>query len=47
MSVALTANNTKARMTWSAKEKLDPPGEDHVRIAFQLKHAKLYSFWIE
>jgi hypothetical protein len=34
-------------MAWKSKDRLDPPGEDHLRIVFQLKNAKLYSFWIE
>jgi hypothetical protein len=46
-AVALTKGATEGRMTWKSKDTLDPPGDDHLRILFQLKNAKLYSFWIE
>ena len=46
-AVPLTKNTTKSRMIWKSKTQLDPPGEDHLRILFQLRNAKLYSFWIE
>jgi len=34
-------------MTWKAKERLDSPGEDHLRLLFELKNARLFSFWID
>jgi len=43
----LTKNTTKGRLAWKSKAKLNHPGDDHFRIVFQLKNAKLYSFWIE
>jgi len=46
-AVPLIKNTTKGQMTWKSKGKLAPPGDDHLRIVFQFKHAKLYSFWIE
>ena len=46
-AVPLTEDSTKARMVWKAKKTLAPPDDDHVRIQFQLKNARLYSFWIE
>ena len=46
-SVALTEDTTKGRMVWKAETELVPPGDEHVRLVFQLKNAKLYSFWIE
>ena len=46
-AVALTKGTIAGRMTWKSKDTLDPPGDDHLRILFQLKNAKLYSFWIE
>jgi hypothetical protein len=46
-AVPLTNNTTKGQMTWNSKKKLAPPGEDHLRLVFQLKHAKLYSFWLD
>lgn len=46
-AVPVTKGTTRGRMAWKSKDKLEPPDEDHLRIAFQLKNAKLYSFWIE
>lgn len=46
-SLALTKDTTKGRMSWKSKKELVSPKDGHVRIAFQLKNAKLYSFWIE
>lgn len=46
-AIALMAGTTRGAMTWKTKERVPPPGDDHVRIAFQLRNAKLYSFWIE
>jgi hypothetical protein len=46
-SIALTKDTTKGRMIWNSKKELAPPGDDHLRLVFQLKNAKLYSFWIE
>ena len=46
-AVALTKGTTQGRLTWKSKDTLNSPGDDHLRILFQLKNAKLYSFWIE
>jgi len=46
-SVALTKDTTKGRMSWKSKKELVGPGDKHLRLVFQLKNAKLYSFWIE
>jgi hypothetical protein len=46
-ALPLAKDTTKGRMAWKSKEKLDPPGDGHLRILFQLRNAKLYSFWIE
>ena len=46
-SIALTKDTTKGRMIWDSKEELASPGDDHLRLVFELKNAKLYSFWIE
>jgi len=46
-SVALTKDTTKGKMSWKSKKELPPPGDGHVRLVFQLKNTKLYSFWIE
>ncbi|MBN2292204.1 MAG: hypothetical protein JXM70_07250 [Pirellulales bacterium] len=46
-STPLTKDTTRGRMTWKSKSELTLPGEKHFRIQFELKNAKLYSFWIE
>jgi len=46
-SVALTKDTTKGHMSWKSKNQLVSPGDGHLRLVFQLKNAKLYSFWIE
>ncbi len=46
-AVPLTGNTTTGRMTWKSREEVPNPRDDHLRIRFQLKNAKLYSFWIE
>ena len=46
-SIALTKDIIKGRMIWDSKKELAPSGDDHLRLVFQLKKAKLYSFWIE
>ena len=46
-AVAMTTNTTKGRMEWQSAAELIPPLEEHIRLVFQLKNTKLYSFWIE
>ena len=46
-SIALTKDTTKGSMRWKSKNQLVSPGDGHLRLVFQLKNAKLYSFWIE
>ena len=46
-SIGLTGDTTKGRMVWKSKKELVGPGDGHLRLVFQLKNAKLYSFWIE
>jgi len=46
-AVPLTTKTTRGQMAWKSVSRLSPPGEDHLRIKFELKNAKLYSFWIE
>jgi hypothetical protein len=43
----VTNDNLNARITWDGKGTIDPPANGASRIAFELKHAKLYSFRIE
>jgi hypothetical protein len=46
-ATVLTKDTTRGQMRWNSKATLAPPGDDHLRVAFQLKNARLYSFWIE
>lgn len=43
----LVANTTRGRMEWKSKDFVPPPGNEHLRFRFQLRKARLYSFWIE
>ena len=46
-SVPLTRDTTRGRMVWKSRTTLNPAGDGHLRIVFQLRNAKCYSFWIE
>ncbi|MCK4790192.1 MAG: hypothetical protein KAV87_41015 [Desulfobacteraceae bacterium] len=46
-SIALAKDTTKGKMSWKSKKEIIQPGDGHIRLVFQLKNAKLYSFWIE
>jgi hypothetical protein len=46
-AVPVTENTTKSLMRWKTRKKLAPPHDGHIRLLFQLKDAKLYSFGIE
>lgn len=46
-SVELTDDTTRGSMRWRERESLAPLQDCYVRLAFYLKSAKLYSFWIE
>ncbi|MBN1344201.1 MAG: hypothetical protein JXQ73_16060 [Phycisphaerae bacterium] len=46
-AVAVTTGTTATRVTWRNAKELSVPDAGHVRLVFQLKRAKLYSFWIE
>jgi len=46
-AVPVATNTTRGRLTWKNAEHLAPPGDDHVRLVFEVRSAKLYSFWIE
>ncbi len=37
----------EGRITWAAADTLQRPAKTSLRLAFELKNAKLYSFWIE
>jgi hypothetical protein len=46
-AMPLTKDSIKGAMAWKGEKQLLQPGYEHVRLLFQLKDAKLYSFWIE
>jgi hypothetical protein len=46
-AVPLTEDTTKSLLSWKARKQLVPPSSGYVRLLFQLKDAKLYSFWVE
>ena len=44
---AVCTDSTRNRVGWGNNETLTTLKDRYVRLAFHLKHAKLYSFWIE
>ena len=46
-SVAVTGDSTRAPVRWREHESLGQFKSHYVRLAFHIKSAKLYSFWIE
>jgi hypothetical protein len=46
-AIPLARDTTRGRMDWKSNEEIDLPDHEHLRIVFQLKNARLYSFWIE
>ncbi len=46
-AVLLENDTTAGAMAWETTAEFDPTGAEHVRVQFELKNAKLYSFWIE
>lgn len=48
-SVPMTGDTTKGAMSWRNAKNIKPSGTltDHYRLEFEIKNAKLYSFWIE
>ena len=46
-AVPLTQSTTRGGMAWRSANELTVTRDRHVRLLFQLKDAKLYSFWIE
>lgn len=43
----IATDTIRGRITWKGADELSPPDNDHLRLRFELKNAKLYSFWIE
>ena len=43
----ITGDVLKAQVTWGGRTTLRNPSGKSLRLAFELKNAKLYSFWIE
>ena len=46
-SVSVTRDVVRARLAWNTGDQVTRPPGEHLRLQFQLKNAKLYSFWIE
>ena len=46
-SVGVTEGSTRAPLCWGEHESLGQFKDRYVRLAFHLKSAKLYSFWVE
>ncbi len=46
-AIPLTTDTTRGRMAWNGVDQLGSPGNDHVRLRFEVQNAKLYSFWVE
>ena len=46
-AVPLVDDTTRGRMAWHALDTLPASAADHLRFLFELRNAKLYSFWIE
>ena len=44
---AVCEDSTRSRIGWAGSETLARLKDRYVRLAFHLKNAKLYSFWIE
>jgi len=43
----VTGDVLQARVTWSGRADIEHPPATSLRLAFELKNARLYSFWIE
>ena len=43
---AATADATRARITWTGHDAIEHSPAESFRLAFELKNAKLYAFWI-
>ncbi len=46
-SVAITGDVTRSAARWRQRDSLAELKGRYVRLAFHLRNAKLYSFWIE
>lgn len=46
-SDAVTGDVLSAHVTWGERKRIELSGDEPWRIAFELKNAKLYSFWVE
>ena len=43
----VTGDTLKARVTWAGRQSIERTSGEPLRVAFELKNAKLYAFWIE
>ena len=46
-SLPITGNHTTVNLAWKNNRDLSSLKDQHIRLVFYLKHAKLYSFWIK
>jgi len=46
-SIPVTKDSTRTRVTWRNADELKVQPSGHIRLLFQIKQARLYSFWIE
>ena len=44
---AVTGDVLSARVTWGKRKRIELSDDEPWRIVFELKNAKLYSFWVE
>ena len=45
--VPVTADSLKSPVAWKNAQQIELPSNDQIRLTFELKNAKLYSFWME
>ena len=43
----VTGNVFDAKVTWGDKDTLECPNKNSLRLVFELKNARLYSFWVD
>ena len=46
-STPIQKSSLAQSVTWRTKEELPMPRDTHLRLALELKNARLYPFWIE
>jgi len=46
-SLPVSSDTLRGKLAWKGAATIPSTGEGHVRLKFEMKNAKLYSFWIE